>query len=521
MTAAPRRAVRTPQPKGTTRPSSSGNGVVGGYNIRRYATDPNHEKAVGKLFDAIPALSDAHSAEAYIRGRNPKSPVTGQMVDDAARKHGVDPRAIMAIIEHDSALGTKGKGARTNNPGNVGNDDTGKERTYGNWSLGVEGVAQWLARNQVEATSNFPHRDNPENQDQPYDPAYGAASNYGAPTENTGRPGYSSGSGYAAKDGLGPAPTKIDFNRSKAGPLSPAEGRIGNLYEGIADAIADRTLGEDQLTPERRDPTRNKLATGAALGLDAIGSALRGQPGGQVYNQMQRGQEAAYTSQEARAKERREFENQKERDFLGLEIDRTKAIITALGEEQGREWLQTWEQAKTEANMELDVWLKEKDVEIAKIYAGKDGKGGGDSDEVASAYNFITDASAQMAQQLRDQPNTDPEDIIFLVPVFSGAGWETKKIIGVSEMMNRVYSNAMGVPEERMVRGGKLIRPRDEVKAYAKRMLIERWGEASAKKKAPGLFAPSDHDAALEMVNRMQPDFMRVPTKYSPKTKAK
>jgi hypothetical protein len=49
-------------------------------------------------------------------------------------------------LEQDSSLGTAGKGARTFNPGNVGNTDSGATQNFGNWQSGVDAVASWLSR---------------------------------------------------------------------------------------------------------------------------------------------------------------------------------------------------------------------------------------------------------------------------------------------------------------------------------------------------------------------------------------
>jgi len=128
-------------------PVNQGNPIVMGFNIGRYATDPHHETKVAKIVSAVGNLSTSSQIETYIRGRFPKSPVTGTMVAASANKHGVPASMIIAMIQQDSSIGTAGLGARTNNPGNVGNDDEGNIRTYPSWSAGVDAVAAWLAKN--------------------------------------------------------------------------------------------------------------------------------------------------------------------------------------------------------------------------------------------------------------------------------------------------------------------------------------------------------------------------------------
>jgi hypothetical protein len=53
------------------------------------------------------------------------------MIANASEKYGVSWETQMAIMQQDSSFGTKGLGARNNNPGNVGQFD----------SLGTQGVA--------------------------------------------------------------------------------------------------------------------------------------------------------------------------------------------------------------------------------------------------------------------------------------------------------------------------------------------------------------------------------------------
>ena len=46
------------------------------------------------------------------------------MIEAASQKTGIDPLMIATILKLDSSYGTAGKGARNNNPGNVGQFDS-------------------------------------------------------------------------------------------------------------------------------------------------------------------------------------------------------------------------------------------------------------------------------------------------------------------------------------------------------------------------------------------------------------
>lgn len=53
-----------------------------------------------------------------------KGPVTSAMISSSAQKYGIDPLALATILAADSGMGSKGIGARNNNPGNVGQFDS-------------------------------------------------------------------------------------------------------------------------------------------------------------------------------------------------------------------------------------------------------------------------------------------------------------------------------------------------------------------------------------------------------------
>ena len=129
-------------------------GHINGFNITDYATDPTHEVRMSQLVYAhTNSLKTAEDIDKYIKARTPKSPVTGAMVISACDKFGIgQPGAalLVALIQNDSGFGTLGKGARTHNPGNVGNDDTGKLVDWGTWQAGVDAVARWLSRHRVQ-----------------------------------------------------------------------------------------------------------------------------------------------------------------------------------------------------------------------------------------------------------------------------------------------------------------------------------------------------------------------------------
>jgi hypothetical protein len=94
----------------------------------------------------IPTLNSASDVTAYINKVAPNSSMTGEMIMNSASKYNVPANLLVAIAQHESGFGTLGRGARTNNPGNVGNVDSGSNVNWGNWQSGTDALANNIAR---------------------------------------------------------------------------------------------------------------------------------------------------------------------------------------------------------------------------------------------------------------------------------------------------------------------------------------------------------------------------------------
>lgn len=125
--------------------------VINGYDISAYATDPQYETKIRAILTQQPQFTTAASIDTYIQSKTPGSPVTGVMVMQALVLSPIDVQLMMAIMELDSRFGTQGVGARTNNPGNIGNTGT-DTYTYPSWESGVSAVAEWLNRHRATTT---------------------------------------------------------------------------------------------------------------------------------------------------------------------------------------------------------------------------------------------------------------------------------------------------------------------------------------------------------------------------------
>jgi hypothetical protein len=126
----------------------SASAIINGYDISAYATDPLHEQKIQNIINAMPAMVSATDVDIYIQSIDIASPITGDMVMPAVEQYNVDLFLLLAIMQNDSNFGTLGVGARTNNPGNVGNNGI-SERSYPSWGEGVLAVAEWLDNHRV------------------------------------------------------------------------------------------------------------------------------------------------------------------------------------------------------------------------------------------------------------------------------------------------------------------------------------------------------------------------------------
>lgn len=145
----------------TTRTSSTGSTVVngidfgdnrstGGLGAYSATQDPaEYASAVQTTAQAITGLAAGQPLSApildqYIQGAvGGKSPVTGQIIMNAAQQYGVDPATLAGVLSHESSFGTAGKAVTTNNPGNQ--MPGGVEATYPTMQQGVNATAKNLA----------------------------------------------------------------------------------------------------------------------------------------------------------------------------------------------------------------------------------------------------------------------------------------------------------------------------------------------------------------------------------------
>lgn len=149
----------------TTGGASSGAGVSSAMEsifgksnpIGAYATDPNYINEISGLYTTVAGLGVAQSADSlqqYITNNAKGSPVTGQMILNAAGTYGVDPALLTTILLHESDFGTAGAAVKTQNPGNIGNTGAATQ-SYNSWQQGVNAAAKNIA-NRMSAAGQAP-----------------------------------------------------------------------------------------------------------------------------------------------------------------------------------------------------------------------------------------------------------------------------------------------------------------------------------------------------------------------------
>ena len=138
------------------------------YNINGhsglYATNPVEVISIQNILNGIGQMSSKDAINNYIKKYSPQSPITADMIINAANQYpGVSCSIMMAMMRQDSnfadprinslgkmsPIGLRQRAYRYHNPGNVGDTDSGANVDWGTWQAGVNAVAQNLAYRKV------------------------------------------------------------------------------------------------------------------------------------------------------------------------------------------------------------------------------------------------------------------------------------------------------------------------------------------------------------------------------------
>ena len=110
------------RPKKSARVSAitdTSKGLVGGINLKGYATDPNQIKAVATLYEQMPDPSNTLNFDKYIKSSAPKSKITGEDIVEASSAFKLDPKVMLALMQHESKIGTSTVALANNNFGGI------------------------------------------------------------------------------------------------------------------------------------------------------------------------------------------------------------------------------------------------------------------------------------------------------------------------------------------------------------------------------------------------------------------
>lgn len=95
--------------------SPSGNA----YDMSTYAKDPKQAQSVQNKINEIGKFNSVQDIDAYIKSKYPNSPITGDMIAKASAQYGIGWEELVALIQHESYLGTSNVAKSNNNLGGI------------------------------------------------------------------------------------------------------------------------------------------------------------------------------------------------------------------------------------------------------------------------------------------------------------------------------------------------------------------------------------------------------------------
>lgn len=94
-------------------------GVVGGVNLKGYAVDPNQIKSVATIYNKVPDSDNALDFTKFIKSISPNSPIKGEDILYVADTYKLDPKILIALMQHESMMGTSSVARANNNYGGI------------------------------------------------------------------------------------------------------------------------------------------------------------------------------------------------------------------------------------------------------------------------------------------------------------------------------------------------------------------------------------------------------------------
>jgi len=114
----------------------------------KYATNPDHVRAISQIYDQVKDYNIEQMENEFKRLGSQLQYITDDL-EQILDHFGVTPGEFIAVVRQDSQAGTTGAGARTKNPGNIGNTDDGSTIQFGTWIEGATAAIRNLAERKV------------------------------------------------------------------------------------------------------------------------------------------------------------------------------------------------------------------------------------------------------------------------------------------------------------------------------------------------------------------------------------
>ncbi len=127
------------------------NKTIGNIDLvtKPYATNPDHVKSIRKIYNQMGEIDATKFVSELERLKSPLV-ADSEKILRALEYYDITPREFLAVIRQDSGAGTTGAGAKTNNPGNVGNTDDGSLEHFDTWLEGSIAAIRNLAERKVK-----------------------------------------------------------------------------------------------------------------------------------------------------------------------------------------------------------------------------------------------------------------------------------------------------------------------------------------------------------------------------------
>jgi len=116
----------------------------------KYATNPDHVKSISQIYEQVGEYTIEEMENEFKRLGSQLQYITEDL-EEILTHFDITPGEFIAVVRQDSGAGTTGAGAKTKNPGNIGNVDDGSTIQFGTWIEGSTAAIRNLAERKVKS----------------------------------------------------------------------------------------------------------------------------------------------------------------------------------------------------------------------------------------------------------------------------------------------------------------------------------------------------------------------------------